>query len=134
VPAKGAYEGSPEYVWMATWDINEDRLGKDPDGVSSAVYWRPGGPHTGSLDSLLRIANTTVDTYCSECPGDIPRSKPRVDPSVTVASRNNRVVLTVIGKEAIRRIFPVIPNSVQFYRDVLDGVGDPAVVVKVRRL
>jgi hypothetical protein len=134
VPAKGAYEGNPEYVWMVTWDINEERLGKDPDGVGSTVYWRPGGPHAGPLDSLLRIANTTLDTYCSDCIGDIPRSIPRVDPAVTVRSRNNRVILTVVGREAIRRIFPVVPDSVQFYRDVLDGNGDPVVAVKVRHL
>jgi len=134
VPSPGAYEGNPEYVWMVTWDIEEDRIGKDPDGVSSAVYWRPGGPHTGSLESLLRIATTTLDTYCSDCPGDIPRSRPRIDPAVTVASRNHRVILTILGKDAIQRVFPVIPDSVQFYRDVLDGTGDGMVSVKVHRL
>jgi hypothetical protein len=134
VPNQGASEGSAEYVWMVLWEVDEDRVGKDPDGMSSVVYWRPGGPRTGSLNSLLRTARTTVDTYCSDCPGDIPRSLPRLDTNVTVGSKNNRVVLTIVGRETIRRIFPMIPDSVRFYRDVLDGDGGlPVVEVKVRR-
>ncbi|HMA20745.1 MAG TPA: hypothetical protein VKO87_08070, partial [Gemmatimonadaceae bacterium] len=30
IPTNDSYEGSPEHVWSANWEIAEDRVGKDP--------------------------------------------------------------------------------------------------------
>jgi hypothetical protein len=110
-----SYAGSPEHVWSANWEISENRLGKDADGVSTAARFKKGLNRKGSLSQLLSEAETTVNTTCTDC-GDIPAYTPKADPAVTASAIDGRVVITVKGSAAVQRIFPVIPDSVYLER------------------
>jgi hypothetical protein len=115
IPTNDSYEGSPEHVWSANWEIAEDRLGKDPDGLSAAVRYKKGRNRKGPLSELVAAAETTVNTTCMSC-GDIPAYIPKEDPAVKASAIDGRVVITIKGSAAVQRVFRVIPDSVYLER------------------
>ncbi len=50
-------------------------------------------------------------TACREC--GTPASKGQEDRAVTVRVLENRVVFAVPGAEAVKRLFPIIPDTVR---------------------
>jgi hypothetical protein len=114
IPTNDSYDGSPEHAWSANWEISEDRLGKDPDGVGTIVSYKKGRIRTGSLAELLAAAKTTVNTTCVTC--GIPAYIPKPDPAVRAYAIDGRVVITISGSVAVQRLFPVIPDSVYLER------------------
>ena len=129
-----AYVGSPEYVWAVRWDPSQKRVGLDPDGVTVSVYWRPGGPHTGTLSQLVAsAARGTVDTYCGACPGDLPASTTQEVSWVRGEVVGNRLVLTIRGRREVERLFPHVPDSVLLARYSPAGWPEAEWTVVVRR-
>ncbi|HKY98555.1 MAG TPA: hypothetical protein VJL35_11910 [Gemmatimonadaceae bacterium] len=131
IPTHDSYKGSPEHVWSASWEISEERLGKDPDGVSVAVRFKNGVNRKGSLSQMLTEAETTVNTTCMQC--DIPAYTPTTDAAVTASAIDGRVVITVKGSAAIQRLFPVIPDSIYLERYAPHGNRTGFWKVAVRR-
>ena len=128
VPSNNSYKGRPEYVWMAKWYISEGRLGKDPDGVSAVVRYEKGSNRTVSLSQLLAAAETTVNTTCMNC-GDLPSFTPEADPAVQASAVDGRVVITITGSAAVKRLFPFVPDSVYLGRSA--GAGGTMTFEKV---
>jgi hypothetical protein len=126
-----AYNGQPEYFWIITWEIPDERRGLDPNGLDVGLRWRPAGAQFGSLNALLRAAETTVHTECMSC--DIPAYLPHRDAAVRAEAIGNRVAITIRGRAAIARIFPVRPDSVFFRRFTPHGGKDGEWTVPVRR-
>lgn len=122
IPRPGAYEGSPEHLWEVFWD--PARLGTDPDAISAVVRWRPGGPRSGNLDAVVRAATLEVGTYVLNSePG---MSATSTDPDLRVQAQHGRVIIEVVGAAAIRRLFPILPDTVRFLVD--DPYADPIAV------
>jgi hypothetical protein len=68
-------------------------------------------------------------TYCTTC--EAVASIPETDPNVSADVKNGRLIFSVRGSDAVRRIFPVIPDSVTFSRAHHDD-PDSEEVFKVR--
>ena len=129
VPAPDASPGMPEFGWQVRWDRPWERIGKDPHALWAIVYWRPGGPRTGSLRALLNGWKPMVMTACVEC--GTPASIPREESSVRLQTSENRVVFTVEGAAAIKRLFSTPPDTVIFSRLMGRG-GETEVTVAVQ--
>ena len=114
VPAADASPGTPEFGWEVYWSQPWERLGKDPHAIWAIVYWRPGGARNGTLSALLQGWNPMVMTACGEC--GTPASTSREDSSVRLQIEDNRVVFTVEGAPAVKRLFPITPDTVIFSR------------------
>lgn len=129
-----AYVGSAEYLWEVSWDPSPKRVGLDPDGVTVSVYWRAGGPHTGTLSQLVAsAAHGTVDTYCVTCPGDLPRSTAQEVSWVRGEVVGNRLVVTIRGRREVERLFPHVPDSVRLARYSPAGWPEAEWTLVVRR-
>jgi hypothetical protein len=126
-----AYEGQPEYSWVIDWEIPDAHRGIDPKGLGLGVRWHPTGPKFGTLADLLHAAEVTVNTECMSC--DIPAYLPRPDDAVRAEAIGNRVVITVRGRAAVQRIFPVRPDTVFFSRYAPSGKIEAQWTVGVRR-
>lgn len=128
VPAKGMYAGSPEFAWEVDWNDAGIRDGTDPYELTLLTSWKPGGPRAGPLSRLL--AGRTVDPMinCTTC--DLAASvDPERDTTTVFASvEDGRVVFHVKGREAVRRIFPVIPDTMTF---TVRGISDKSQTVLV---
>ena len=128
-PAPDASPGTPEFGWEVYWDQPWERVGKDAHAIWAIVYWRPGGARNGSLNTLLREWKPLVMTACVEC--GTPASTSRDDNSVRLETLEHRVVFTVEGAPAVRRLFPNPPDTVIFSRMVgRSGETEDTVVVK----
>jgi hypothetical protein len=119
VPAPEASSGKPESSWQVRWDPPSERWGQDPHALWMIVYWRPGGPHTGPLADLLQGWKPMVMTACMKC--GTPASTSREDSSIRMRALENRVVFTVEGAHAVKRLFPSEPDTVIFLREMGPG-------------
>jgi hypothetical protein len=129
VPQARTYEGTTEFMWEVRWDEPEDKQGNHPHALALITRRRLGGPRTGSLLALISRDSLKVLTYCTTC--DAVASIPETDPNVSAEVRNGRLIFSVRGSDAVRRIFPVIPDSVTFSRAHHDD-PDSEEVFKVR--
>ncbi len=68
-------------------------------------------------------------TACREC--GTPASKGQEDNAVTVQVLENRVVFTVQGTEAVKRLFPIRPDTVRLSRMLSRG-SDEEHAVRVK--
>lgn len=105
-----AYDGQPEYFWAVEWAVPEGRQGKDPNGLDVGIRWRPTGAKSGSLADLIHEGEVTVHTECMTC--GIPAYIPHTDPSARAEVVDDRVTITVRGRDAVARLFPTRPDSV----------------------
>jgi hypothetical protein len=125
-----AYKGQPEYFWAVAWGVPEARQGKDPNGLDVGIRWQPDGPRSGTLADLIRSGEVSVHTECLTC--GIPAYIPHSDRSVRAEVIGNRVTITVRGRDAVARIFPVRPDTVFFTRSAPNTVGEAQWKVAVR--
>ena len=124
VPRPNAYSGDAEFTWEVTWQPPPRNLGKTPDELSLISRWRPGGPKPGSLSELVSTARLEKATMCLSC--DLV-SVVEADPGLIASVENGSVVFRVRGADAVRRIFPVTPDSVTFSRRI-GGTTEPRTV------
>jgi hypothetical protein len=115
VPRPNAYSGDGEFIWEVTWRPPPENLGKTPDELSLISRWRPGAPKRGSLSELVSTIRPEKATVCLSC--DLA-SAVEGDPGLVASVEDGCVVLRVRGADAVRRIFPVAPDSVTFRRRV----------------
>ena len=127
-PAAEASPGMPEFGWDVYWAPPWERVGKDPHAIWAIVYWRPGGIRRGDLRTLLEGWKPMVMTACVEC--GTPASISHEDSSITLRVADNRVVFTVKGATAIKRLFPTAPHTVVFARMRKSGAVEDTVAVK----
>jgi hypothetical protein len=114
VPIKGAYAGSPEYMWEVNWDGLQVRDGEDPLALWLMTGWKQGGPREGSLAELIAGHQLDPMINCVTCDGAV-FADPKTDHKNVFASvEDGRLVFTVRGRKAVKRIFPVIPATVSF--------------------
>jgi hypothetical protein len=125
-----AYKGQPEYFWAVAWGVPEARQGKDPNGLDVGIRWQPDGPRSGTLADLIRSGEVSVHTECLTC--GIPAYIPHSDRSVRAEVLGNRVIITIRGRDAVARIFPVRPDTVFFSRLAPNTVGETRWKVAVR--
>ena len=128
VPQPRTYAGEPEFIWEVTWDQPDDRVGVDPEALSLIVGRRLGGPREGPLEDVINRDTLVMLTVCRTCDlADTPESHP----NLTASAANNRVVFTVKGSQAVRRIFAVTPDSVTFLRIHRDPDTETSLTVRV---
>ncbi len=128
IPHPNAYSGDAEFIWEVTWQPPRDNLGRTPDELSLISRWLPGGPKRGSLSELVSTIRLEKATVCLSC--DLA-SVVDADPGLVASVENGRVVFRVLGADAVRRIFPVVPDSVTFKRRV-GGTTEPRSVPVTR--
>jgi hypothetical protein len=111
-----AYPGYPLHYWEIGWEhwLRRDRIGEDPEGILLLLTWQNDPTQQWGLADLLERAPPQVLTFCNSC--GTPAVIPRVDSAVSATFERHRVVILVRGQEAIRRIFPHVPDSVSFSR------------------
>jgi len=130
IPQPRTYAGEPEFIWEVTWDQPDAHVGIHPEALSLVVGRRLGGPRTGPLEAVITRDSVVMLTVCLTCDlADIPES----DSHLTAGVLNNRVVFRVRGAETVRRIFPVIPDSVKFVRLHRDPDSETTRSVRVSR-
>lgn len=133
VPGQARYAGSPEYMWEVHWDPPPSRYGHDPDAFVASVRWRANDVRHGDLRALLATSTLSYDTFCIDCPGDMPLSIVKSDAALSVRAESNRVILRVAGRAAVRRMFPTIPDSVRLLHYSPAGWPDREWVAAVHR-
>jgi len=133
LPTAHAYPGLPTRVWEVDWSrsLSAERYGMDPDGIVLIVRWHDEPAHEWTLSDLLARFRPEVLTVCLPC--GMPAAIPREDPAVSVSVEGRRVVFTVQGSDAVRRLFPSVPDSVSFTRRVWNEADDRSVRVAVER-
>lgn len=116
-----AYDGLPLRSWDVYWHrwMPYERLGLDPSGLTFVLRWRPGPTRDVPLSELLVGRRPEVATSCLTC--EPPAVIPRLDRNVTLALVGRSVVFLVRGDSTIRRLFPVLPDSVTFDRRTRGG-------------
>jgi hypothetical protein len=114
LPIKGAYAGSPEYMWEVNWDGPHVRDGQDPLELLFMTGWRQGGPQRGSLAELITGRPLEPMINCVTCDGAIFADPETDHKNVFASVEYGRLVFTVRGREAVKRVFPVIPSTVRF--------------------
>jgi len=142
VPVKGQYEGGAEYMWQISWQIPDSSDGNRPYLLWLIKRWKKGGPRKGSLAQLIAGVRLEPMVDCVTCDGAV-YADPETDYRKVFASvaKNGDLVFTVRGADAVRRIFPTVPDTVSFSKTVRQtplpqyGPGDveQALAVKVRR-
>jgi len=113
-PLKGAYPAMPEFSWDVLWYGTSLVPGKDPMGLSLVVRWESGRPHKGTLSDLIRGHTVDVLIECMTCDGAAFVHPQRDGDSVFATVERGRLVFNVRGREAVHRIFPVLPDTVTF--------------------
>jgi hypothetical protein len=106
----------PESSWEVDWDLPRLERGTRPHGIWVVVSWPGDRPERGSVGEVVAEARPTVMTQDTTVSESV--SIAQEDSAVTVLLQRDRVVLRVKGARAVDRIFPVVPDSVQFYRRV----------------
>ena len=113
-------DGKPlpaEYSWEVVWWT--PAAGQVPDGIWAWVEGRVTRARTGDLSRLVAEARTAVMTSAPEY--SVPLSRATYDTNVTAHVQDRRVVITVRGEAALRRIFPSPPGSVSLVRTSPQG-------------
>jgi hypothetical protein len=131
VPQARTYEGATEFTWEVRWDGPNDEHGNDPHALALITRRRLGGSRSGSLWTLVSRDSLKVMTYCTTC--EAVASIPETDPNVSAELGNGRLIFSVRGSDAVRRIFPVIPDSVTFSRAHHDPDSEEVFKVRVIR-
>jgi hypothetical protein len=109
------YPGQEEhYFWEVRWP--ERNPGYDPQSITVILRWRTLQPPQGPLAAMVSAADIEVLTVCRECRG-IPALSPSRDrvfkkPAISARMQEGAVVVTVRGRAAISRLFPLRPDSV----------------------
>jgi hypothetical protein len=133
-PIAHPYEGFPTLAWDVSWrgSLPYERRGRDPDELLLILRWRREAPRIWSLRELVAQFRPAVMTFCRSC--DVPAAVPSDDRAVRVFADGRRIVFTVEGRDAIQRLFPVVPQSVTFTRYVggQDGGRSVRAVVQHR--
>lgn len=130
VPVKGAYAGSPEYMWGVEWEIADSSAGEAPYLLWLIKRWKAGGPRKGSLKQLISGVPLEPMVQCTTCDGAVFEDPDTDHSKVFATIENSRLVFVVRGAEAVRRIFPRTPTKVTFLqtlghtRLLQNGPGD----------
>lgn len=112
VPAPNATGGEPLFAWEASWRIPETPSTRDsPFGVVLVVRWKASGEARGPLSKLIRNDPLQTQFPCHGC-GLVYFA--RTDSDLFASVEEGRLVFTIRGSAAIRRILPIVPDSVQF--------------------
>jgi len=106
-----------EFWWEVNW-YRRPTVGEDPFGLWLTARWKPGGPHKGTLGDLIRGHALEVITDCARCDGAVIATPQRDTSGVFASVERGRLVFTVKGREAVHRIFPVLPDTVNFVINV----------------
>jgi hypothetical protein len=114
LPLKGAHPGGAEYWWLVDWNGPHVRDGQDPLALWLVTWWKQGGPRKGSLAEL--IAGRPLDPMinCVTCDGAVFADPGTDHMNVFARAEDGRLVFTVHGRKAVKRIFPAIPTTVSF--------------------
>jgi len=122
-----AYVDRPEYAWQVYWE--PEARGHVPHALWLVTYWRAGGPRSGSLSEMLRRWPVLTMTECLECDG---ASIGKEDQGVRAVVVADHVEFIVRGAAAMKRIFPIHPDSVQLIRQLGAGAEDEELTVPVQ--
>ena len=118
VPLKGAYAGSPEYMWDVNWEIADSLNGKAPYLLWLTKGWKAGGPRKGSLKQLISGVPLDPMIECTTCDGAIFEDPDTDHAKVFATVENGQLVFVVRGADAVRRIFPTPPARVTLSQTV----------------
>lgn len=130
VPIKGAYAGSPEYVWSVEWETADSLVGQAPYMLWLIKGWKTGGPRKGSLKQLISGVPLEPMVGCTTCDGAVLEDPDTDHSKVFATIENSQLVFVVRGAEAVRRIFPRTPTRVAFLQTIGEarllqsGAGD----------
>ena len=112
VPEAGSVAGKPLFIWEVNWETSERPATSDaPYGIILVVRWKPGGEQKGPLGSLVTSDPLRTKSSC-HCAGMAYLA--REDPDLFASVEGGRLVFNIRGSDAIRRILPVVPDSVDF--------------------
>jgi hypothetical protein len=117
VPMKGAYAGSPEYMWWVDWQIADSLAGEAPRSLWLMKGWKAGGPRKGALKQLISGADLEPMIECRTCDEPAVFEDPDTDHTKVFATvENNRLVFVIRGADAVRHVFRGTPTTVTFTR------------------
>lgn len=119
LPVKGAYADMPEFAWQLDWDRPSIVPGKDPIGLWLITRWRSGGPHKGTLAELVRGYTLDPVIECTSCDGAVYTDPQRDTNTVFATVERGSLVFNIRGRQAMHRIFRVLPDTVTFSRSVM---------------
>lgn len=112
VPGTRGVAGAPLFAWDVTWQTPGTAEASDyPYGLVLIVRWESGGERTGPLAELITSDPLQTESSC-HCSGPVYLARP--DPGLIASVEEGRLVFSIRGSDAIRRILPVIPDSVEF--------------------
>ena len=119
-------------MWMVlvVAAMRSGRFGVDPHAITTVARWRPGTARPWTVAELVATLRPQVLTFCRSC--GTPAAMPREDAAVQVSVVEGRVVVSIRGADAVRRIFPSVPDSVTFRRRIL-GAEERSLGVAVER-
>ena len=124
-------------IWEVNWQAgpSNDPPTVHPEVLQLLVPWVREPTRTWPLRELVARFRPRVLTYiCVTCKESaVSRSVPSDDPAVKAHVEGRSIVLTIEGRDAIRRIFPVVPESVTFSRRVSGETGNRDVRRAVER-
>lgn len=128
-----AYPGMPARIWEVDWEraMDYERFGVDPHGIAVTAPWQRDSVRTMTFAELLAGIRPEVLTFCRSC--GTPAAMPREDPAVSVSMNGRQVVVTVRGADAVRRIFPTVPDSVTLTRRDRSGEEERSIRLTVER-
>ncbi len=131
-PSRPGVTGAPLFAWDVTWETPGATAASDyPYGLVLIVRWKLGGERAGPLAEL--ISSDPLQTK-SSCHCDGPVYLAREDPDLIASVDDGRLVFSIRGSDAIRRILPVVPDSVEFsYRIGSTDVYRTVAVVRRNR-
>ena len=112
VPGPGMYPRRHEVTWSVYW--HPRRWGHDPHAIWTWIPYDTTGKRHGTLSEMFREAVTAVMTTANSIA--TPVSTPTYDGAVVATVRDNRVIIDVTGRRAMRWLFPERPDSVTLYR------------------
>ena len=118
VPIKGAYPGSPEYVWSVEWETADSLVGQAPYMLWLIKGWKAGGPRKGWLKQLISGVPLEPMVGCTTCDGAVLEDTDTDHSKVFASIENSQLVFVVRGTEAVRRIFPRTPTRVVFLQTI----------------
>jgi hypothetical protein len=116
--------------WRVSWDPPDARLGLDPDGLWIVQSWKALPSLTMPLRAIVDVSPVQVTTFCVACGS--PASLVRQDAAVAASVDGDRIVFTVTGRAAVRRLFRQRPDSVLFSRTTATG-DEVRLMVPVQR-
>jgi len=118
-------------IWEVSWQAGPttDPSAPPPELLRLLLRWHREPARTWPLRELVAQFPPRVLTYiCVTCRMPAPtRSVPSDDPAVKAHADGRRIVFTIEGRDAIRRIFPVVPESVTFRRLARGEAGNRVV-------